>query len=180
MVVRIEREEQMVTRRRAVGFALAALLAAWLLDAPAAHADPAFQRFLPLFIDLDGWQGKKPDGMSMEMGAASMTTATRDYRRDAAQLHATVVLGPAALGMLGQAASAMNYQTSDGPVIPSTINGLSVTKTYNIPQKSGAILVAIGPSAVFSVSYSGITEDEALPLAEKFDWKAIQAAAQQK
>src|ERR1700728_3535888 len=151
-------------RRRAIFVFSAGLIAAWLLQPMAAFADQAFQRFLPLFVDLDGWQGKKPDGMSMEMGAASMTTATRDYRRDAAQLHATVVLGPAALGMLGPAQAAMNYQTSDGHVITSTINGLTVTKTYNIQQKSGAILVAIGPSAVFSVSYNGITEDEALPL----------------
>jgi hypothetical protein len=27
------------------------------------RADQAFQRFLPLFVDLDGWQGKKPDGI---------------------------------------------------------------------------------------------------------------------
>jgi len=37
-------------------------------------------------------------------------------------------------------------------------------------------MVALGASALFSVSYNGMTEDEALPLAQKFDWKAIQAA----
>jgi hypothetical protein len=144
------------------------------------RADQAFQRFLPLFVDLDGWQGKKPDGMTMDMPNASMTTATRDYQRGAAQLHATVITGPAAIGALASTKAGMNIETGEGNVITSTINGLTVTKTYNIAQKSGAILVALGPSALFSVSYNGITEDEALPLAEKFDWKAIQAAAQQK
>ena len=48
-----------------------------------ARADQAFQRFLPLFVDLDGWQGKKPDGMSLDMPNSSMTTATRDYTRGA-------------------------------------------------------------------------------------------------
>jgi len=33
---------------------------------------------------------------------------------------------------------------------------------------------------MFSVSYNSLTEDEALPLAQKFDWKAFQAASQQK
>ena len=33
---------------------------------------------------------------------------------------------------------------------------------------------------MFSLSYNGITEDEALALAEKFDWKAMQAATQAK
>ena len=32
----------------------------------AADADQAFQRFLPFLVDLDGWQGKKPEGFSME------------------------------------------------------------------------------------------------------------------
>jgi hypothetical protein len=41
-------------------------------------------------------------------------------------------------------------------------------------------MVALGKNALFSLSYSGITEDEALALAEKFDLKAIQAATQVK
>ena len=41
-------------------------------------------------------------------------------------------------------------------------------------------IVALGEAALFSVSYQGIAEDEALPLALKFDWKAIQTAAAQK
>jgi hypothetical protein len=165
----------MTNRRRVVGFAVAALCAS-LLQSSAARADQAFQRFLPLFVDLDGWQGKKPDGMTMDMPNASMTTATRDYQRGAAQLHATVITGPAAIGALASTKAGMNIETGEGHVITSTINGLTVTKTYNIPQKSGAIMVALGPSALFSVSYNGISEDEALPLAEKFDWKALQAA----
>jgi hypothetical protein len=40
--------------------------------------------------------------------------------------------------------------------------------------------VGLGKDAVFSFAYKGITEDEALALAEKFDWKAIQAATQKK
>lgn len=168
----------MIDRRRAVGLAFGALSAAWLLRPSPSCADQAFQRFLPLLVDLDGWQGKKPDGMTMEMPNASMTTAVRDYQRGPAQLHASVIIGPAAAGALASTRAAMNIQTSDGHVITSTINGLPVTKTFNISQKSGAILVALGPSALFSVSYNGLTEDDALPLAQKFDWKALQAAAQ--
>lgn len=71
----------MLSRRSVVHAALAAPSAPWLLHATAARADQAFQRFLPLFVDLDGWQGNKPDGMSMEMSNTSMTTAKRDYTR---------------------------------------------------------------------------------------------------
>ena len=64
-----------MTRPRSAIFALILALPI-LLPAWSAYADQAFQRFLPLFVDLDGWQGKKPDGMSMEMSNTSITTAT--------------------------------------------------------------------------------------------------------
>jgi hypothetical protein len=163
--------------RRTICIALAALFAAWLPLPSAGHAEQAFQRFLPLLVDLDGWQGKKPEGMSMEMTNASMTTATREYQRGAAHLNAAVMIGQAAAGALAPTKTGMNIETTDGHVITSTINGLPVTKTYNIKQKSGAIMVALGDSALFTVSYNGMTEDEVLPLAQKFNWKAIQAAA---
>jgi hypothetical protein len=170
----------MIDRRRAFRLALAVLPGAYLLRSAAARADQAFQRFLPLFVDLDGWKGNKPDGLTMEMPNNSMTTAKRDYTRGPAQLHASVVVGPAALGALATTVAGMNLETSEGHMISSTIDGFAVARTYNIAQKSGAFLVALGPSALFSVSYNAMTEDEALPLAEKFDWRALQAAAQQK
>lgn len=170
----------MISRRHAIHLALAALPSAFLLQPPLAWADQPFERFLPLFIDLDGWDGKKPTGMSMEMTGASMTTATRDYRRGRSELHASVMIGAAAAGALAATRSAMNIQTSEGHMITSTIGGLAVSRTYNTAQKSGAIIVALGPNAMFSVAYNGLTEDEAMPLAQKFDWKAIQATAQMK
>ena len=168
----------MIGPRRAIFLGLLALSVLWPLSS--VRADQAFQRFLPLLVDLDGWQGKKPDGMSMEMANMSMTSATRDYQRGSAQVHAGVVIGQAAVGALAPFQAGMNVQTSDGHMITSTMHGLQVIKTFNTPQKSGAILVALGKEALFSFSYNGITEDEALALAEKFDWKAIQAAARTK
>jgi hypothetical protein len=144
------------------------------------HADQPFQRFLPFLIDLDGWQGKKADGMSMQMTNVNMTTATRDYSRGSAQLHASVVLGQAAEGALGPLQAGMNIQTSDGHIVSATMHGMQVLKTFSTPQKSGTLIVALGKDAMFNFGYNGITEDEALALAEKFDWKAIQAAAQAK
>jgi hypothetical protein len=168
----------MINPRSATCLALIAVLILWPLSP--VHAEQAFQRFLPLFVDLNGWQGKKPDGMSMEMPNSSMTTATRDYQRGPAQLHAGIVMGQAAAGALATLKTGMNVETSDGHMISSTMHGLPVMRTFNTQQKSGTIMVGIGKDALFSLSYNGIGEDEALALAEKFDWKAIQAAAQAK
>ncbi len=65
-------------------------------------------------------------------------------------------------------------------MISSTMHGRPVMKTFNTKQKFGTIMVALGTNALFSLSYNGITEEEALALAEKFNWTAIKVAAQQK
>jgi hypothetical protein len=168
-----------MTRSRSAVFSLLlALTALWLVSP--ARADQALQRFLPLFVDLDGWQGKKPDGMSMEMPNASITTATRDYQRGSAQVHASVMMGQAAAGAMAPIQSGMNVTTTEGHMLTTTMHGMKVLKSYTTAQKSGALMVALDKDAMFSFSYNGLSEDEALALAEKFDWKAIQAAAQKK
>jgi hypothetical protein len=164
-----------MTKSRLVIFSLLLALPV-LWSASSAHADQAFQRLTPLLIDLDGWQGKKPDGMSMEMPGGSMTTATREYDRGPARLHASVVVGQAAIGALAPMLAKMNITTAEGHMLTDTMHGMQVMKSYTTAQKSGALLVALDKDAMVSFSYNGITEDEALALAEKFDWKAIQAA----
>src|SRR5579862_3801310 len=123
-------EEDMIDRR-AVLFGAAALCAAVQLGTAVARADQAFQRFLPFLVDLDGWQGNKPDGLSMEMAYTSMITAKRDYTRGAARLHASVVMGPAAAGALAPTRVTMNMETPDGHVITAAINGMPATRTYD-------------------------------------------------
>jgi hypothetical protein len=174
----------MINRRRAlrvaVHVALAALPAAWLLRASGAFADQAFERFLPFLVDLDGWQGKKPQGFAMEMTGSNLITASRDYERGPARLQAQVMTGAAAQGALAPTRTAMNIETSDGRMNTSTIDGVQVTRSFNIKEQSGAILVALGTSALLSVTFRGIGDDDALALAKKFNWKALQAAIAQK
>jgi hypothetical protein len=169
-----------MTNRRNVAWIIALLMAIGPLAPIAARADQAFQRFLPLFTDLDGWQGKKPDGMSMQMSGANMTSAQRDYTRGPARLHVAVIVGTAAAGVLAPLQAGMTYETSEGHMITTTLDGYKIMKTYNTAQKSGALLIGLDASAALTVAYNGITEDEGLALAKKFDWKAFQAAAEQK
>ncbi len=168
----------MIDRRHAIRLALAAaaLPAAWLLPSSAAHAQQSFQRFFPLLVDLQGWKGNKPDGVSLETPGNSMVTATREYERGEARLDAQVIIGPAAQGALAATGAGVKIETSDARMSTSIIDGLQVTTTFTISDKSGAILVALGTSALFTLSFNGVAEDEALTLARKFNWKAIQAA----
>jgi hypothetical protein len=165
------------TATRLVVSAAVMAACAWLLPPSAAHAQQSFQRFIPLLIDLPGWKADKPDGMSMEMPGNSMVTATRTYARGEAHLDAQIISGPVAQGTLAMATEAgMKIETSEGRMSTSTIDGLRVVTTFTVSDKSGAILVALGPSALFTLSFTGVAEDEALALAKKFNWKAMQAA----
>jgi hypothetical protein len=172
------RQMRMTKPRYAIFTTLAAL--SLLCSFSSAHAEQAFQRFVPLMIDLDGWQGQKAEGLSMDMQDSTMTTVTRAYQRGSARLNAGIVVGPVAAGTLAPLQSGMNMQTSDGHLITTTWHGLQTIKSYNTPQKSGQFIVALGKQAMFSLAYNDMTEDEAQTLAEKFDWKAIQAALEKK
>jgi hypothetical protein len=160
---------------RAISAAFLVLCMLW--PHSAVTADQPFQRFLPLLVDLAGWEGKKADGMSMQMADTGMTTATRDYERGPAKLHASVIIGQAAEGALAPIQSGMKLQTPEGHMITDTMRGMPVLKAYNSKDKSGTLIVALSKNAMFSLAYDGIAEDEALPLADKFDWKALQATA---
>jgi hypothetical protein len=168
-----------MAKSRIIVFSLLLALPVLWAAAPA-RADQAFQRLMPLLIDLDGRQGKKPDGMSMEMPGGGMTTATREYQKGSAKANAAVMTGQAAVGALAPMQAGMNVTTSEGHMATDTMQGMKVMKTYTTTQKSGALLVALDKDVMFSFSYTGLAEDEALALAQKFDWKAIQAAAKAK
>ena len=101
-------------------------------------------------------------------------------KKGSAKANAAVMTGQAAAGALSPMQAGMNVTTSEGHMVTDTMQGMKVMKTYTTSQKSGALLVALDKDAMYSYSYSGLAEDEALALAQKFDWKAIQAAAKAK
>jgi hypothetical protein len=167
----------MTNRRRLIQLALTAMLvpAAWLASNAVAQAQ-AFQRFTPLLIDLPGWQGGKPDGVAMEIPGSSMITATREYQRGDARVNAQILIGAAAQGAAAAATTGIKVETSEARMSTSTMDGLTVTRTYTFKDKAGAVMVILGPSAVFMFTFNGVAEDEGLKLAQQFNWKAMQAA----
>ena len=164
----------MIDRRFAVRLVLAALPAAWLALSSAQAQD--FQKFVPFLVDLPGWTGAKADGMAMQMPGMSMITATRDYTRGSSKLTASVISGSTAQGMLAAVQSGVKIETAELHISTTTVDGVTVARTFNVPEKSGSVLVQLGPNALFSLSFTALPEDEAFTLARRFDWKAIQGA----
>ena len=163
----------MIDRRHAIRLVLAAVPAAMLPRA--ARAQQSFQRFIPFLIELPGWKGNKPDGMAMEMAGSSMITATRAYERGDARVNAAILTGMAAQAALAAGSAGIKIETADMHMSTSTVDGLQVTKTYTVSNKSGAVMVGLGPSAAFTFTFTKVPEDEGMELARKFDWKAMQA-----
>ena len=89
----------------------------------------------------------------METSGTNMITATREYDRGSAHLKDQVMTGAAAQGALAATKPGMNIETSEMRMNTSTIDGMQVTRSFNIKDKSGAILVALGDSGLFSVSF---------------------------
>ena len=164
----------MISRRHALGWATLAAFAAFGFPA---HAEPLFKSLTPLLIELPGWTADKADGMSMDMGDTKMTSASRNYHKGDARIEVAVMVGPAAEGALGAITMGMNVETSEGHMLKAELKGLKALKSFNNNDKSGGVLVALGEQAMFNFSYNGIVEDDAVALAEKFDWKAMQSLA---
>src|SRR5262249_55313549 len=142
----------MIDRRAAIGLAPAALAAAVLAPGPAPAQD--FQKYVPFLVDLPGWTGKKADGMAMQMPGMSVITATRDYARGNPKLTASILYGSVAQGMLGAVQSGMKIETAEMRASTATVDGLTVARTFSVPEKSGAVLVALGQSALFSLAFT--------------------------
>ena len=164
----------MIDRRLAVRLVLAALPAAWLALSSAQAQD--FQKFVPFLVDLPGWTGAKADGMAMQMPGMSLITAARDYKKGDSTLNVQIMIGAAAQGMVGAIQSGMKLETAEMHMSTATVDGFTLARTFQVADKSGTVVVALGPSAIFNVGFKGVGEDEAFGLAKRFDWKAIQSA----
>ncbi len=167
----------MIDRRHLIRLALAAAMLTFSAVSPLqlAHAEGGYQRFVPLLVELSGWEAGKPEGMTMEVSGASMVTATRNYQRGEAHVDVQMVTGPAAQVALAATSADMKIESGDGRMSSDAIDGFRVMRTYTFSDKSGGIVVALGERALFSLSFSGIDDVEALAIAKRFDWKAMQA-----
>jgi hypothetical protein len=70
----------------------------------------------------------------------------------------------------------MKVETRDGRMYTAPVDGFQTMTTDNVPDKSGTIIGRLGPAALFSLTFRGMAEDEAVALSRRFDWKAMQAA----
>ncbi|WP_054773463.1 hypothetical protein [Methylogaea oryzae] len=117
----------------------------------------------------------------MDMNGMKMVTASRRYQKGETQsLTAQVGLMPAAMAAPVQAMN-LNMETDESIVKTATVDGFTVHHNHEKAQNSGAVMVFLGganqaSSALFTLEYDGISAQDAMALAKRFDWKKMQAA----
>jgi hypothetical protein len=132
----------------------------------------------PLLLDLQGWEAKKPEGISMYMGAVKIINATRDYTNGNKDITAMVMIGNNY--MTNEQIQDLKAESMDAKMSISQIDGFKVHTSHTKSKNSGAVIVFLSEreieGALFTVSYEGLSEKEALGIAKKFNWKKMKAA----
>lgn len=132
----------------------------------------------PLLVDLKGWEAEPAGGMTMDMGSSRMINAARDYRQGDKELNAMVMLGNQA--MTQGSMQDLKAETAEGKMAIKTIDGFKVMSQYSKTEKSGAVIVYLRQDqqqgAIFTLAYKGLTEEEGLNAAKKFDWNEMKSA----
>jgi hypothetical protein len=142
-----------------------------------------YQDVLPYLVDLSGWQSGKPTGMTSSMNGMNMVTASREYSQGEKKFNVSVAFGNpmfGAMSMMGMGMS-MNIDTPEERIYTKTINGFMVVVTYEKQDKSGSVLVYLkkdqSNSGVITFDFQGISDQEAMQLARKFNWQGIKKLA---
>lgn len=163
--------------KRSIGRSVLGLL---LLVASGMNAEAASCGGLAaMLIDLPGWSAEKAEGMHMKMGETTMANAHRIYRKDDAELDAAVTVGGSVMGpgIVGD----MKMETDAERIIVSTVDGYRVHASFSKEDRSGAVVISLlqdeTGGAVFTVAFSGLSDEAAMELARNFDWGKMKEEA---
>lgn len=152
--------------------------------APASAA--RYETFSPLLVDLEGWEGGSVQGMDMASSGMTMVSATREYTRDGQQVVANLTISGEGVALEPEAqplAQEGKFETPDSLVHTTTVDKFMVTLSHSKQDNTGGVVVPLATyrggtgGATFTLSYDGIGAEEALSLAQQFDWQAMRETA---
>ncbi|MBN2185650.1 MAG: hypothetical protein JW746_10010 [Candidatus Krumholzibacteriota bacterium] len=162
----------------ALSIALSVLLLSCALAPETALAEK-HEKLYGELKDIEGWKGKDPEGMAMDMPGMKMIQAMRIYTKGENEITAMIMTGsPAATGSFTPQGE-MNFESSEGKASVKEIDGFTVHFAYDKEEHAGAITVLLDPekkgASVFVLSYKDLSEEEAMKIAKRFDWKSIKS-----
>jgi hypothetical protein len=138
-----------------------------------------YSSFYPYLRDISGWKAEKPTGASISTPIGKAIYASRTYTNGEKSITATIASGTQAYSMWAPFTMGVEIDTPENFLKIAKINGYSVGISYNKPEKNnGGVVVALKREtneaiAVFALSFSNVNYEEALNLAEGFDWDSM-------
>ena len=147
------------------------------LSAGSAIAE-GYQDLTPFLIDLPGFEAQPGDGMQFDMGGQRLIQAVRTYEDGDREVNAMVMIGDQ---MLTQA-PLQEFSFESGHVSGQVekVGDFTVQSSYDKTEGSGAVFVMLQQSgnegSIFVLAYRGLSADEGMALAKRFDWPAMQQA----
>jgi hypothetical protein len=141
----------------------------------------SYQTLTALLIELPGWSAESPEGMDMDMSGMKSVTAAREYEQGDKRITAAIISGFQMQGMWNPAyQEGFRMDTTQGTIAVETIRGFSVVHTFDKESVEGIVVVLIrepspdgSSGAVFTFEFEGMSMDDALKLAQKFDWSGM-------
>lgn len=134
----------------------------------------------PLLVDLDDWQGLAVQGSTMDMGTYRVITAIREYVSGDRALTASIVIGDGTV--TAGPAAATTVETDAAVARCHQIEGYQVFSSYEKASGQGTVVVSLDQGrqmgAVFTLDFIGLSEAEAVDLAQSFDWDQMKALSQ--
>ncbi len=158
----------------------------FLLAVPAGLFAAAYDSLLPLLVDIAGWQAEKAEGIDLSQAGMQGVTVVREYKSGGKGLTAAIMLGSqVGITWMPEYKEGFKGESDEGSMEVKRINGLLVYQSYNKDDAAGGLVVLLietapdkpGSGALLVVSFEGMSLDEGLKLAQKFDWKKIKDAA---
>lgn len=165
-------------------FALVCASLAIILPFTAASA-AQYESLIPLLVDLSDWNADKAEGMDMTMGGTKMIQAMRMYTQGEKELGAMIMIGNSMMtqaqisGMQG-----MQAENNEAKFKMTTIDDFQVSLHHSKEAVEGAVVVVLASDeqqgATFILNYKGLSEENGLALAKKFNWKKMQDLVKKK
>ncbi len=129
-------------------------------------------------IDISGWEAEPAQDMDMNMNGVQILNAIRSYEKgdntfDAALMVTTLQMGLASFQGLNMSQGGIKIESTE-------MNGFKVMHTHDSNENEGSIMILLGEtatnSALFTISYEGILDEESLSIIKQYDWVKMQKA----
>lgn len=158
------------------------ILSSGLFCAVPVQAQEEKSSIAALLIDLEGWKAEAAENQRVDLDGMTMTMVTRAYKQGGRRLEVTLMAGNRVLihGKVAETTDEGKFPAAAGAARErvATLDGFQAYAAHDPENKLHDLVIVLAQTAqdgaLVTFFSEGVTEKEALELAQKFDWKQMQ------